>query len=255
MDVADLQALTAAAAARAPAVLTLHWRGVFYSGRSRMLSADPTGLWVETPEALRPLLPTIQGEALILHVAFRGAGGSSSFAAPLLLHNPILTVEDKLADALLLMLPAAVDVPQQRQSYRVTVFDQTRLSPKVWRIQPGAVLRDKPAPSSELWARMHDLSQDGTCLILHPRVQQQQPFDRDQRFRIALTYQDEELLFDARARYMLHLPDGSMRVGAQFRRIDTDLRARQSLARLPQIIGDLQREEARLFRDVTPAAA
>jgi len=256
MDAMNLDSLSAAVAVHGPAVLTVHSNGVFYNGKSRLLANDDNGLWVETPACLIPLLQTIQGQSIVVHVSFRLNIGSFTFAAPLLLHsNDFRSNNSAAVSALLLMVPPMLAASIKRQSYRVTVFDQTRLQPKVWKIPHGAVLRDHPAPSAELKARVHDLSSDGACLIVHPRAGQAPTIEKDQRFRISFTHQNEELLLDGRARYGLLLPDDSIRVGLQFKRLETDIKSRQSIARLNQVLGELQRDEARLIKKMEQAVA
>jgi c-di-GMP-binding flagellar brake protein YcgR len=235
------------------AVLSVLCDGLMQHCKSRFLKFEPQGLWIESDSTRAELIDDIIARQATVAVSFKTSGQRVSFASSILIREPQFVVnEHTTLEALLLKTPDDVKVVQRRVDYRVRVAAaDSELVARVWRIKERADVRDVPPASCELPVDVRDLSLGGIGLIFKGRGASEAPkVSKDERLRVLLKYDKEELVMEGRVR---HLPDdpapgGGINGGVQFAKLNKDIKGRQKLATLTKIVGLLQREEVRRTR-------
>ena len=142
--------------------------------------------------------------------------------------------------------PGGFIIRQRRAHFRAPVRTDPPLEMVVWKIPPHWILRDKPKPSMLLKVELVDLSVGGMCLnILKHRLGPEAIAVGD-RLRAEISFKDEQAMFDMSVIYRAGLkPDGSMRVGISFRKVENNIESRKGTHLLNQAIAALQRQNIR----------
>jgi c-di-GMP-binding flagellar brake protein YcgR len=234
------------------AVLSLPSAGMLRHCKSRFLAECDEGVWIESAADQRPLIDQLISTAQPAVVSFKTGTNKVSFAAKLVRRDEQfrLNAEQHL-EAVLMARPREVKAVQRRNDYRVRLAsDDETIQARLWRIAEHAVLRDRPMASQEFKVTPRDLSLGGLGVIITPRTKDEPVrLLANERMRIELRYNEQELLLEGRVRHIPPLaPDGTVRVGVQFKKLENDMEGRQAMATLTKIVGTLQREEVRRMR-------
>jgi c-di-GMP-binding flagellar brake protein YcgR len=153
-----------------------------------------------------------------------------------------------IVEALLIKHPGEVKAVQRRSNYRVRVGPDSELTVRIWRIADAADLRHIPVAAQKIEAGLRDISIGGMGMIV-PKGDVPLKLLVDERLRIEFTNPEQSLILEGRVRYLpAPNPDGTTRVGVQFKKLEDDMNGRQILAELTRIVGLLQREEVRRMR-------
>jgi hypothetical protein len=122
------------------------------------------------------------------------------------------------------------------------------LTVRVWRIAEQVHLRDRPLASQEIAADARNLSAGGVGLTVKPKADELRHMAAGDRLRIMILCAGEELLLEGRVRHRPTRTEGPFNIGVQFARLEGNLEGRQILAKLTNIIGEMQRAEVRRTR-------
>lgn len=246
MDNSSAQSLFDAVARGATVVLSLPAGERLVHHRSGFLGENDKGVWVRTvvdPKRASELISSRHP----IGVSFRGGDTRHVFAAPILAHDPDYELPSgTTADALLLGFPTAIKAIQRRSSYRVRVSTETELKARCWRLARRARLQDKPLAVAELPLEVRDISLGGLGVNFLGTRDQPPRVACEDRLRVELRYRENHLLLEGRMRKPDSIANGCIRAGVRFVFLQEGIRDRKSLAQLTRIVGQLQREEARL---------
>jgi c-di-GMP-binding flagellar brake protein YcgR len=243
--------LSDAIARNSAIVLSLPSAGMLRHHKTRFLSEEETGFWIESVPDDRILVDALINEQKPVGISFRSGPQKVSFAVPMIQRSPEFKVNaDTTVEAIKLNFPADVKATQRRSNYRVRVPEGTEMTVRLWRVAEHFFLTDKPMASQELITKMRDISIGGMGVMLEARNGEGPRVLAGERLRILLKYKEmEELIIEGRIRYLP--PDGAtppIRAGIQFKKLENNLEGRQALAILTRIVGELQRDEVRRTR-------
>ncbi len=217
--------------------------------RTRLLADETSGFWIESIANESNLIDQLIDSGARVGVAFRTQTTKVLLATSILCREPAYQVNrDLKVEALLLAYPNEIKSVQRRANYRVAIPAEGDLMVQVWRIPEHHVLRDKPSATLLLPVRLRDLSTGGMGVFIPPKDGEPVKLAADQRLRIAITRQDDQVLVEGRTRHMQLTPDRSLRLGIQFKKLEDNLEGRQTLAKLTHVVGQLHREEVRRMR-------
>lgn len=248
MKEADHELLREMVARNAGAVISLPSAGMLRHCKTRFLAPDDNGFWIEAPCEEIALVNELIGKAQPVGMSIKANPNKIVFTTLIQQYLSSMQINAQTAvDALLMAWPDQVVAIQRRADYRVSVPSDAEVQLQVWRIPEHHVLRDRPQPSTQINATMRDLSVGGFAFCWNKRETDPMPVN-DQRLRIAIGYAGGDILVEGRVRHFRPLPSGQIRIGAQFRKLESDLEGRQSLAALTQLVGLLQRDEIRRHR-------
>lgn len=243
--------LNEAIARNAPVVLSLPSAGMLRHHKSRFLASMPEGFWIESIPADAPLIDQLISTGQSCGVSFRGGPTKVVFSTAILKRETSFTINEQLAvEAVLLRQPAQIKAIQRRENYRVHIPMESRwLSVRLWRIGQKADLSVRPMDAQEITAQICDLSATGIGVILSGQGNQPPRIDAADRLRVELNREGQTLLLEGRLCYPSEPPaKPSFRAGIQFARLQDGLDGRQMQSQITRLVGDLQREEIRLFR-------
>lgn len=242
----NLAGLEEAIAVRAPAVLSLPSSGAARHIRTHFVCRADEGVWISAAEADRSLLADLIGASQRVAVSFRAGLNRVAFTSRLLQWSEQLPAEvGHTAAAVLLDFPKETRISQRRNHYRVGIDSSSDLQVRAWRIADDANYRARPLPSQEIAAEARNLSVGGMGLRLRPRDGELLDLAPGDRLRLSLVREEIEIVLEARIRHAPRRVNGAIEVGVVFSRADGRLDARQALARITLLIGQMQREEAR----------
>jgi hypothetical protein len=248
MKPADEQLLHDAIARNAGAVVSLPSAGMLRHHKTRLLASEDDGFWIEAPPGESALIQALITSAQPVGISLKSAMTKLVLAAPARAFRAAMQINrDTAVDAVQLCWPGQIKAVQRRADYRVTVLRDSEISVRVWRIPEHHVLRDKPLSAAELKVTLRDLSVGGMKLICVP-VPGVTKVVADQRLRMAFRHPDGEVIVEGRVRHAAPLPNGDLRLGVQFKKLEDAIQGRQALATLTTIVGQLQREEIRRHR-------
>ena len=252
MSEQNVTMLKDAIARNSPAVLSLPSAGLIHHHKSRLLGENEQGLWVESAVDDRPLIDTLIREQTPIGVAFKSGQSSVVFATPVQSRQDQYPLGNGVTvEALCLVYPNEFRQQQRRKTYRVALPHDHEIGLRLWRIAEHAVLRDRPQPSQEIAARLEDLSVMGLRALGSPTRDGQPPkATLNERLRIVLKWNREELLTEGRLMHTRPGAKGQLALGVQFRKLEKDLEGRQALARLTELVGLMQREEVKRLRRI-----
>src|ERR1043165_3824504 len=189
----SLQLLQEAIARQLAAVISLPVGDSFRHFKTRFLSGGDGFFTVQAVAAEPALLEKVKADSAHVGVAFRDGGNKVIFTSSLAPASP------GPADAMAIKFPRELHVIQRRNSYRVTVAEDSQVEVRVWKIPDHAILRARPSAASEMGAKLTDLSVGGLGLSLETTGEP--VLNVDQRLRVLLHFGEEEALLDARVRH------------------------------------------------------
>jgi c-di-GMP-binding flagellar brake protein YcgR len=246
------ETLLSAIERNASAVLSLPSGGMMRTHKSRFLRAEPEGFWMETPAESSGLIVELIGSGIPVDVSFKAENLNVVFNSQLLGHEAAYRLNDDVSvSAACVKFPDELRLVQRRNVYRVNVPTDASISARIWVIPEHWILRDKPSATAELKVALRDLCATGMGVVVHPRDGKPPQFAQEQRLRIGLKLDDEEIILDARVKHVLPNPDRSVRVGIQFKKLESDVEGRRTLTRLNAVIAQMQRDEVKRSRQLS----
>jgi c-di-GMP-binding flagellar brake protein YcgR len=250
MASAEFQLLSDAIARNSALVLSLPSAGMARNYKSRFLTEDPEGFWVEAAAGEKALIDELLASGQPVGVAFRSGPNKVLFTVPIKRHNPALVVNAQTSlEAILLGTPVEIKTVQRRSNYRVGITADSDLTARMWRVPEHFHLNDRPQASQEVKADLRDISLGGLGVILRSRDANELKIVPGQRLRIELKYSEVTLLLDGRVRQPTpNEANDGIRTGIAFKPLDNQLEGRQKLAQLARIVSDLQRDEVKRLR-------
>jgi c-di-GMP-binding flagellar brake protein YcgR len=248
----DPQCLRDAIARQAGAVISLPSPAGLHHHKTRLLAAQEEGFWVICPAGDRDLIDELMASGQCVGLSVRGSETRVVSATMILQYRAGKGGDAASAGALLLAWPAEVKAIQRRADFRVTVYPGAGVAARVWHIPDFHYIREMPPRTSLLDVRLRNLSLGGmgVSYFLAPGAFEPKP---EQRLRIVLAFDREELLIDGRVRHARPGEGGDLLLGVQFKKLDDAIEGRQTRAALTEIIGQLQRDEIRRGRTAEAA--
>jgi hypothetical protein len=246
-----------AIARNSAAVLALPSAGMMRHHKTRLLAETSEGFWIEAIGAEdRPLIDALIAESQPVGIAFKS--GHTSVVLKALIRKPqepFKVNEETVVDAMFLAFPQDFIQQQRRKAYRVSLPPGHQIGLRLWRIPEHAILRDRPLASLELFANLHDLCVMGLGVRCRPgRDGQPAKVQPNERLRIVLTWEKNEVLTEGRVMHKRLLDSGLVEMGIQLKKLEKDIDGRQTLAKLTELVGYLQREEIKRLKQTAGAA-
>jgi c-di-GMP-binding flagellar brake protein YcgR len=240
-----------AIARNAGVVLSLPSAGMLRHHKSRFLSESAGGFWVEAAKDESALIDSLIASQQPTGISFKNGHLKVVFAAPIqrrvVGHRINATTE---VEAICLSFPSEIKAIQRRNNYRVKIPSGVELSARCWRIPEHAYLGDRPMAAQEVPCELRDISIGGVGLTFRGKDGQPAKCSTEDRLRIELTHPGGKILVEGRMRHPVEpSKENQMRAGIQFKALENNLDGRQILAQLTRIVGELQREEVRRFRN------
>ena len=242
----EVPILADAIARNSGVVLSLPSAGMLRNHKSRFLSDDENGFWIESAAGDRQLIDELIALARPVGISFRAGPQKVSFTAPMLRRDTQFRVNaETIIEAIQLTFPAEVKTVQRRNNYRVRVPGDGELMIRAWRVAEHFYISDKPMATAELVTKIRDLSVGGVGLMLYPKNEEPPKVIMGERLRISIRYHDaDELIIEGRVRFLP--PAGTeppIRCGVQFKeagkRSGRPRKARRADA---YSLGEIQRE-------------
>ncbi|HVT87840.1 MAG TPA: hypothetical protein VHD56_03225 [Tepidisphaeraceae bacterium] len=251
----NLQTLADAVGRNAAIVLSLPSAGIVRNHKTRFIGETEKGIWIEIVDGAESLLKELHEKSHPAAVSFTSGTMRLTFAGTVLEINEAFVLNATTSvPAVLITRPTELKGTQRRNSYRVTVPQDSEIRVRTWIIAEHAVLSDQPLASTEIKIELRNLSTGGMGVRLSPKNDKPLSLVADQRLRIELCQHDLTLILDGRLRSAVKTEkEPSKTTGVVFKRLEGDLDGRQKLAALTKIIGELQREEVRRVRFGTSA--
>jgi c-di-GMP-binding flagellar brake protein YcgR len=138
--------------------------------------------------------------------------------------------------------PEEISIIQRRVHFRVPIPADSALGLTVWRIPTHWVLRDRPKPSAQLRVQMIDISLGGFCVKVLPGRVGPESIILGDRLRLEMLFQDSEAVFDSQVVYRSDpFPDGSIRMGISFQKLENSIEGRRASNLLDRVIAMMQR--------------
>ena len=245
MPNANYQTLSDAIARNGAGVISLPSAGMVRHHKTRFLAEAEKGFWLESAAADRPLIDALMAEKTAVGIAFKSGTESILFVATILSRDEHFHVSaDVSLEALLVEFPKDFQRKQRRQAYRVVLPKEHQIGLRLWRIPEHAVLRDRPLASLEISGRLEDLSVGGMAVRCAPgRDGQPAKALANERLRVQLTWSGTEILTEGRVMHKRVLEDKHAVLGVQLKKLEKDLEGRQTLVKLTELVGYLQRDE------------
>jgi c-di-GMP-binding flagellar brake protein YcgR len=232
--------------------LRLPSAGINRHFKTRFLGAAENGLWIEVVAGYAESVKSLLAEQRPVDVSLQTSTRVLSFAGKGVRFEEALRLNaDTVVAALLIERPDEIKNVQRRNTYRVRVCGDCKLSAKIWIVPEHVHLNDRPLASSELKFHLVDVSIGGIGLRMPAPAEgeKQQRVVKDQRLRVELSFNDQKMLFEGRFRpASLTAAGGILTAGIVFKNLEASLEGRQKLALLTKIVGELQREEVRRAR-------
>jgi c-di-GMP-binding flagellar brake protein YcgR len=247
-----------AIARNAAAVLALPSAGMIRHHKTRFLAETENGFWMECEPQERPLIESLMVEETMVGVAFKSGTGNVGFTSPILQYNPHFPVNEvTLVEAVFLPFPENFRQLQRRQAYRVTLPKEHGVKLRIWHIPEHAILRDRPLASREILVRLQNMSVLGLSAVCRlGRDGKPASICLNERLRILISRDGrDEILTEGRAIHFhpsLATPDEIV-LGLQFKKLEKHIEGRQTISKLTELVGDLQREEVKRRRAMSLA--
>jgi c-di-GMP-binding flagellar brake protein YcgR len=244
------QLLSEAIARNCAAVLSLPSAGMLRHQKSRLLSEDADGVWVEINAAEFPLIEDLIVSKQPAGISFKSGQNKIVFATPILkIDREYHLNAATIALAVLVAFPEQIKSIQRRQNYRVRIFDGCDLAARVWRIAPRVHVNERPMSTAEIAIEFRDLSIGGMGVTFRSEDGTAPKITTEDRLRVEIRFREVVILIEGRMRQpsALNLP-GSISTGIQFKDMSNDIEGRQKVTYLTRIIGEMQREEVRRAR-------
>jgi c-di-GMP-binding flagellar brake protein YcgR len=244
------QILQEAVVRNAGITLSLPSAGMDKHFKSRFLGAVQEGLWIEVVAGSEEPVKNLLAEQRPIDIAFQTPTRLLSFAAKCVRFDEAHRINSETTVAALLVeQPQQIKNVQRRNTYRVRVSTECKLSARIWIITEHVHLNDRPLAANEIKFELADISIGGIGMRMPaPTEGQKQPrLVKDQRIRVEMIFNDQKILFDGR--YRPAPPTANLlTAGIVFKNLEADMEGRQKLATLTKIVSELQREEVRRAR-------
>jgi c-di-GMP-binding flagellar brake protein YcgR len=227
-------------------VLSLPSAGTFRDHKSRFICSIPDGILVEAPDNDRALINELARTKTPCGVSFKSGMFKVSFESPIRRIEPNWKLNEHVSvNALLLEYPADVKVTQKRSDYRVEIGAGTDISVRIWRLAPNEDLHESPADTKEVAAQILNLSNGGIGVKFIGEDGKRPKVCTQDRLRVALTFEGEEVIIEGRMRPPHLRPTSSTMVtGIQFGQSECNPKEKTG-SRLLRIFVELQRRELR----------
>jgi c-di-GMP-binding flagellar brake protein YcgR len=217
--------------------------------KSRFLAQNDIGIWAELDFDAAAQAQGLVDNQGVLAVSFRIGRQRVTFATQAIqVEREFQFNEFTVVPAVQIVKPTEINVTQRRSAYRVTLFEDSELSVRIWMIEDHVYLGDRPTSVQEIKStHISDASIGGLGI----RIARERARDLlgGQRLRVLLTFRGIELLLDARLRFTpRHDTANFIAAGVMFKKLDTDVDARQKSEALTHMIGELQLEEVQRCR-------
>ena len=250
MSTQNYEILREAIESNSAAVLSLPSAGMARNHKTRFLLEAAAGFWVESiADADRPLVDALVLEKTPVGVAFKAGDASVMFITPILKREEQFQVNaETQVEALFLGFPQDFQRKQRRQAYRVAMPPQTPVTLRLWRIPEHVILRDRPLASLEILAKLEDLSVSGLGAQCRSRNADPVKALPNERLRIQMSWGDSDVVTEGRVMHRRDCQSGQVIMGVHFKKLEKDIEGRQTLAKLTELVGYLQREEIKRFR-------
>jgi c-di-GMP-binding flagellar brake protein YcgR len=255
MKSADQQILRDAISRNAGIVISLPSAGMLRHCKSRLLASDENGFWIQAPPDETSLVNELMTSRQPIGISLKSATNKVVFTTIILqLQSAMQINKETTVNALMLVWPEELKAVQRRADYRVTVLPDAEISVRTWRITEHHYLKDRPPAVAQFEVTLRDLSVGGMGVVcaFDPVAPKLTP---DQRLRAVITHPDGELLLEGRVKHIRTLPNGDLKVGVSFKKLEDGIEGRQALASLTQVVGQLQRDEIRRRRISMPRGA
>jgi c-di-GMP-binding flagellar brake protein YcgR len=245
------ESLREAIARNAGAVLSLPSAGMVRHHKTRFLAEASGGFWIEAAAgADQPLIDALIAEGKSVGISFRANLKSILFTTPVQERRTNFEVNaETRVEALLLDFPKQMQQKQRRQAYRATLPEDHGIELKLWRMTDKATLLDRPLAALELTAQISDLSVGGMGITCSPQKDGQPAKGLlNERVRVELAWGGKKVLTEGCIVRRKERPDKFVAMGIEFKKLESDLEGRQLLAKLNELVGNLQRDEIRRLR-------
>jgi PilZ domain-containing protein len=232
------------------AVFSLPSAGMLRNHKSRFVGESEGGILMQSPEGEAALIAELVRTQTPCAISFQRGAHKAIFASRVRKTVSEWRMNDNLAvDAVLLDFPTEIKSTQKRSDYRVEVQPDSDLSVRVWKISGNDYIKAKPSGTREVTAQIRNLSIGGVGVKLVGKDNQLPVIGTDDRLRVELNYQGNELVVEGRMRAPTIKPQGNCIVtGIQFKKMEENLEGRQTMAQLVRIVGELQRAELRMIK-------
>ncbi len=248
MPASQDEILDQAIARNCAVVLSLLSEGTLQHHKSRFLSGDSQGVWLESVPSEHALIEQHIVSGQQCAISFKSSEKKVSFIARVLQLDAQFKVnEQTVLPALLVDRPSEVKAIQRRKNYRVRIPQDSGLRTRMWKIPEHWYLTDKPTSAAEMSVQLRDISTGGVGVTFLSRSEQSPRVLADERIRVAIKPEDqEEFVLEGRIRSPRPDPDGqSIRAGVQFTKLQDGVEGRQILSELTKIVGALQLDDVR----------
>ncbi len=252
----NYELLKEAIARNCGAILSLPSAGMLRHHKTRFLAEAENGFWMESIPEEAPLLAELAEADTPVGVAFKSGQSSIVFMSPLRGRDPAYRVNDStVVEALFLPFPENFRAHQRRQAYRAALPMNHPYGLRLWRIPEHAVLRDRPMAVQEIACKLQNLSVIGLgALCLAGRDGKPPRMLVNERIRMLLSWQNEELLTEGRVIHFRPAGADKIAAGFVFKKLDKDIEGRQTAGKVSEFVGFLQRDEIKRRRAVDTAA-
>ncbi|HEX4052763.1 MAG TPA: PilZ domain-containing protein [Tepidisphaeraceae bacterium] len=231
-------------------VLSLPSAGMLRNHKTRFLCELEHGILVQAPRGEHALIEELIKNRTLCGVAFANRAFNLVFESPILREERGWRLNEATkVNGLLLEFPAEIKAAQRRSNYRVDVSPDSEISVRVWRLGDGDYFKEQPSFTKEVTAEIRDLSSGGVGVRLIGKDGARPIISPEDRLRVALAYNGQTLIMEGKMRRPAAAPRGDAIVtGIQFKKLESDLEGRQTLAHLIRIVGELQRADLRRMR-------
>ena len=246
----NLQLLSDAIARNAGVVLSLPSAGMLRHHKSRFLAEVPGGFWVEASPRKAPLVDSLILSQQPAGVSFKAGALKVVFPAVLLQRDPAYRINALVeVGAVLLAMPADVQVIQRRNNYRVRILPERRAHRPHLAHRGAGLSRDRPMHAQEVGVRpaRPEPRRHGRHVPRQRRraAERRHPGSPPHR---AVARREQASARGPHAPPVQTPKEGDGPRRRAVPRLQDDLDGRQILAQLTRILGEFQREEVRRLR-------
>jgi len=216
--------------------------------KSKFLSEDAAGIWVQAPESTETIDLAIKAKSPI-GVTFKRDNVRQVFASTLQRFDPSYQLPDGAkTPAVQIAAPSEVKAVQRRNNYRAQILPESGLTLDCWIITRHADLKERPLPSQRVKLEVRDISLGGAGVILQPVPGKPAPITVEDRLRIQVKLNGLELLVEGRVRTPDSVAVGVIRTGIRFYFLDDGVDERLKVSQLAKIIAQLELKQVKAIR-------
>ena len=245
MDKSKRNPLETAVAQHVAAVLSIPAGGTLRHFKVHLLTLDEKSLCAETAADQDLLLRQIVDCKTTVGMAFRLEQTKFIFTTTATDFRQEENAAGVPVGQIRLQRPAVLKTVQRRIGYRVSISPAANCTVRAWKIPEEHRLEKKVGSAYEIPLILRDLSEGGLGFTAAPRDGKPYELAVNQRLRVAVKFEDQELVIEGRVRHYKTLADLSLVVGVQFVQNADDPAARQAMAGTQRVVSQLVRHEAR----------